>query len=933
VSDVSVTQHVADHIRDLRAQRRWSARQLAEECVRAGVKSLTRGTIAKIESGVRKHVTAEELAVLAQVLGVSPSVLLGIAPIRSDRADAVLAEQGEVPASEATLRSPSIATSTLPRDIESFTGREAELAFVREATNAELIDDAVRVYLVVGMPGVGKTAFAVHAAHTLASMFPDGQIFMSLFGHAPGQRPVDPADALASLLLTMGIRPEQIPRGLEERERLWRDRLSGKRILLVLDDAAATQQVLPLLPGTPGCLVFITSRRHLTALTDARLISLDTLSSDESARLFTRLVNRPNLDPADAAVADAARLCGYLPLAIGLVAGRLRQHPAWTPNDLTARLASEQDRLPRMQAEHLSLTAVFEASYRNLDADEQRLFRLLGSHPGTEIDGWAGAALGDSDIATALRVMDALYDQHLLDEPAEGRFRMHDLIREYARTLAGSEDLSAERDAALERLLDYYLHTAAAASRYLARRTPPRPLDAQGRRPAHFPVISSRQHAAAWMAVERLNLEAATGYAAVHGYPAHAVAIPATMHGFLRSTGHWDQALALHQAALQAAEGEGDQLGAAAALTDLADVQYLTGSYAAAHASLIHALDLSRVIGNRLAEANALTQLGVLQQATGDFPGAIASLDRALDLSRSYGDRLGEASARNNLGIAQFLSGNQRAAAASQQQALDIFRSLENELGEASALNSLGGVQQATGDYQTATDSFGQALGRYRSLGDRIGEAYATSNLGAVQCITGDYPAAAANLSRALEIYRSLGSRYGEGDTLNSLGALYRVTGNYQAAGDSLTQALHLYRGLGDRLGEAGALSELGALQHASGDYPAAAASLTRAIELTREIGEPSDEAEALNNLGDLLLDTSAGADAHDKYVTALAIATKIGSPLEEARAREGIGRCLLDAGRHTAGIEMLQRSLAIYEGIGSPNSKRARKMLETLGL
>ena len=217
---------------------------------------------------------------------------------------------------------------------------------------------------------------------------------------------------------------------------LWRDRLAGLQLLLVLDDAASSEQVRPLLPGAGGCLVLITSRRHLTALEDATAISLDTLPPGEAAALLIRLAGRAGLSPADPAVGELIQLCGCLPLAIGMVARQLHHHPAWSLGRRAAELAAAVDRLELMAAENLSVTAAFNMSYADLTGEQQRLFRRLGLHPGADIDAYAAAALDGTDLTAARRGLEALYDQYLIAEPAQGRYRLHDLIREHARALA-----------------------------------------------------------------------------------------------------------------------------------------------------------------------------------------------------------------------------------------------------------------------------------------------------------------------------------------------------------------------------------------------------------------------------------------------------------------------------------------------------------------
>jgi len=360
------------------------------------------------------------------------------------------------------------ATRTLPRDITSFTGRQSELGrLIGAASQIVEAGGTVSIYAVGGMAGIGKTTFAVHAAHLLADRFPDGQVFLRLHGHTPGQRPVDPAEALASVLQTAGVPAQQIPQGPEARARLWRDYLSGKRMLIVLDDAAGSDQVRPLLPGTAGSLVLITSRRHLTALEDAQAVSLDTLRPADAAELFVQLA-RSGLDPGDPAVAEIARLSGYLPLAVGMLARQLHHHPGWTAAELAADLAVARDRLELMTAENVSVAAAFDLSYQDLDDDLQQTFRLLGLHPGTDIDIWAAAALAGHEFAATHRHLEALYDQHLLIQPGHGRYRMHDLIREHARALAAA-DPATDRESAADRLLDYYVDMSRSADHYLTR--------------------------------------------------------------------------------------------------------------------------------------------------------------------------------------------------------------------------------------------------------------------------------------------------------------------------------------------------------------------------------------------------------------------------------------------------------------------------------
>jgi tetratricopeptide (TPR) repeat protein/transcriptional regulator with XRE-family HTH domain len=692
------------------------------------------------------------------------------------------------------------AIRTLPRDIASFTGRRQELQeLVDAAIGAAGSGGIVGIHAIGGMAGIGKTAFAVHAAHRLADRFPGGQIFLPLHGHTPGRQPVDPADALASLLLTIGVPTAQIPADLEARTGLWRDRLAGRQLLLVLDDAADSEQVRPLLPGAGGSLVLVTSRRRLTALEDAKTISLDTLPPEEAAGLLVRLAVRPGLSSADPAVRDITRLCGYLPLAIGMLARRLYHHPAWSPAGRAAELAAAVDRLELLATENVSVAAAFDLSYADLAPDQQRLFRRLGLHPGADIDGYAAAALDGTGLSQAQRRMEALYDQYLLTEPAPGRYRMHDLIREHARALTGRLDPDVEQEQATELLLDYYQHAAAQADALLARQARTHPAPAVGTIPAAAPVLADREQALAWARAERASLLACLDYATATGQHARVVGLTAGLAGLLRHDGPWAEAITRWVTAVQATRDLGDRPAQACALAYLGLVRRLTGDHPAASRDLQEALSIHRDLGDRSGEAEALTLLGDVRRLTGDYPGAAQDLHQALGISRDIGDRLGQAG----------------------------------------ALTFLGNVRQLTGDYPAAARELEEALNIYRDLGDRLGQADTLTFLGSAQRLTGDYRGAADDLEEALGTHRDISNRHGEVTALNEAGMLSRARGDLALAGAYHQQALDLARQIGSPLDEAHALAGLGRCALATGRTAEAEAGLRQALEIFQRIGAP----------------------------------------------------------------------------------------------
>jgi tetratricopeptide (TPR) repeat protein/transcriptional regulator with XRE-family HTH domain len=817
----------AELLRLLRTEARLTQEELAEA---AGVSPRS---VSDLERGINRTARKDTALLLADALSLTGHV----------RAAFVAAARGRAPATEvmsarddAAPTPSATATQALPRDIGSFTGRDGELARLLETLAAG--DGLVGIYAIDGMAGIGKTAFAVHAAHRLAASFPDGQFFVPLHAHTSGQQPVDPADALASLLLTAGIAAQRIPPGLEARAARWRDHVAGQRILLLLDDAAGHEQVRPLLPGTPGSLVLVTSRRRLTALEDAAVISIGTLSPDEAAALLARLADRPELGSGEGPAGEITRLCGYLPLAIGMLGRQLRHHPARTAAELAARLAAARDRLGVIRAENLSVAAAFDLSYQDLTAARQRLFRRLGLAPGPDIDAYAAAALDDTGLESASDALDELYDHHLITEPAPGRYLLHDLLREYARALAADD---ADSRTVAGRLVNYYAHVAAAASHHIATwttaggRPPPSPP------PASAPQLATSHDAGAWLESERPNLSAALGHAAARDMPEHAVAIAAAMGGFLRARGHWDLAASQYQVALSAAREAGDRPGQAGALDELGLLQQLTGDYAAAVVTLGGAVELYHELGDRPGEGYALNHLGLVHTDNSDYPAAAACHRKALALAREAGDQLAEAVSLIDLGMVQMLTGDYPAAAGGYEQALALARIVGSPFDEADALCQLGAVRRLTGDYAGAAASARQAFELFRGLGDRLGQTWALDELGQVQLQTGDHAGATTTLRQALQSVRELGSRHGEAKALISLGeALTRSSATREAreARDQYNQALAIARDLGVPLEEAYALEGIG--RSLLREDPAGAATYLReALAIYERIGSP----------------------------------------------------------------------------------------------
>jgi len=350
---------------------------------------------------------------------------------------------------------PAVALNSLPRDLSHFTDREHILNQIAETTTATNAGNATTIFTIDGMAGVGKTALALHVAHRLVSSYPDAQLYLNLHAHSRGRTPVEPASGLETLLRVLGVPDREIPDSLDVRAALWRSHLASRRALIVLDNAVNSSQVDPLLPGSGGCLVIVTSRRRLSGLAGAARIALDALVSDDAIKLFTWIVGPERVGSDQDAVRQIVESCARLPLAVNLCATRLKYRPVWSVWNLATELTRASDRLSEIWAEDDTVASAFELSYRGLDPMRQRMFRRLSLHPAQDFSPEAAAALVGMDLARVRRGLEELSDQSLVQEPRFGRYLLHDLLHEYAHRLTEEEDPPEERALAVDRLLDW----------------------------------------------------------------------------------------------------------------------------------------------------------------------------------------------------------------------------------------------------------------------------------------------------------------------------------------------------------------------------------------------------------------------------------------------------------------------------------------------
>lgn len=567
--------------------------------------------------------------------------------------------------------------STLPFDVPDFTGREHDLDL--------LTQPGTTLWAVNGMGGVGKSALVIHAAHRLADRYPDARLYVDLHGFTPGREPLDPQAALAALLCSLGVPADRVPMDAGQRESLWRTTLADRRAVIVLDNAADEDQVRPLVPGAPCCLVLVTSRRRLIGLDGATPLSLDVLPVPDAVALFTAVAGeRPAAERA--AVLEIVELCGGLPLAVRLAAARLRHRPQWIADDLLDLLRTQQARLS-------GLAAVFAVSYEHIAPEQQRMFRALAVHPGPDFDTWAAAALIGAPRGEALALLEDLLDDHLLEQKSRGRYEFHDLVREYARSLGETTGLGA--------LVGYYLHVADHAADLLQpgrRRVELPPMES----PAHAPALCDNDSAVAWFAAEYRNLVLLVE----HAEPAQAWALAGNTGHYLMINHHVDALLHTQEIAANAARALGDPAREALSWYRLALTNYMACRYRTA---LAHA--------TRAGEG-AIAVAGLTHHRLGDHPAAVACHRAALETAQREQNYRMAAICLANIGVSLLDQGEPEDAREHLEKALVRNREIGERNEEAANLSFLGAVLSRLGRHAEALTSSRAGLALAGELGN-----------------------------------------------------------------------------------------------------------------------------------------------------------------------------------------------------------------------
>ncbi|MET9604127.1 tetratricopeptide repeat protein [Streptomyces sp. NPDC006512] len=728
-------------------------------------------------------------------------------PLRSaaagTAAPAAAAPPAPAPAPTA-LMSPML---SLPPDPADLVGRDAEVVRLRQVLESGSV---AAVGAVSGMGGVGKTAVAVRVAHEAAASFPDGVFFVDLCGM--DARPADPHQVLGDLLRALGVTPAQLPAETAERVALHRSLLAGRRVLLVLDNAHDLRQVRDLMPTSPGCGLLVTSRNWLTglgSLAGAALVHLEELTDGVALDLLVRLVGEERVRREEEAARALVADCGRLPLALRVVAARMAASPALSVAETAERLADERRRVTELSGDGGAVDATFRLGTARLGPEQLRAFRLLALPDVPELGGLSSAALLDRTREEAEVLCEDLVDASLLQSPAPGRYRYHDLLRLFARTSGAEELPAAERGGAMLRLLSTY--TDVARDAYWASTVgDPFPADeipaAEVRDPAGRPgsgahparAFTGPAEATTWLFDERQHLlalvEQAAGFAEV---PAAVCArlLLATDPLGRDSTGTRNLERAA-RAVLAAARGAADAVAGGIAHFMLGGSFAIRFDMGRALPHLREAADVFRREERWPLLAHALNALGGCALAGRDFPTAVRHLTEALPLSLEPRSPACESVTLGFLCLAQLATGNAGEAVRSARTAVELARSCGDGPGEANALRALGQVLLYTGQRQEALACMRTSLRLWRTTGSAFREALVLGGIAEALNLLGRHEEAVAHATEARDVATLHGDTYLLGRALVQLGDAVGALGRPGQAGYYHRQALQLFREL-----------------------------------------------------------------------------------------------------------------------------------------
>ncbi|MGW7524933.1 BTAD domain-containing putative transcriptional regulator [Streptomyces sp. NPDC054783] len=740
-------------------------------------------------------VYADTRRLLAEELGVDPRPGLRELQQRILQADPALAEPSS-PATEPAAV--PVRPAQLPASVPDFTGRASFVTELSEVLSSasespDAGDRVMAVSALAGIGGVGKTTLAVHVAHRARGAFPDGQLYMDLQGAGP--RPAEPETVLGSFLRALGTADSAIPDSLDERAALYRSVLDGRRVLVLLDNAKDAAQVRPLLPGTEGCAALVTSRVRMVDLAGAHLVDLDVMSPDEALALFTKIVGEERVAAEREAALDVVAACGFLPLAIRIAASRLAARRTWTVSVLAAKLADERRRLDELQAGDLAVKATFELGYGQLEPAQARAFRLLGLADGPDISLAAAAAVLDLPVEETEDLLESLVDTSLLESAAPGRYRFHDLVRLYARACAErDEQPPSEREAAMSRLLDFYLATAAQV--YAMERPGDRLVDHL--EPTGYRGLSfeDRHGAQDWLYAEAVCLLACVRQSAGGSTLRRAIDLLWASVDLAESGANSREYEAAAAALRSVARAVGDVRAEGRASVVLSNARLFSGVFDQAYREALEAFQLAEAAHDPLPSCWAANVLGSTAFYQNRHEDAEGYFSQAIEKFRSCGDLAGTAAALCNLSRLHLATDRADTAVVLARQGTDIYQQLGHTLRGANGRYAFGLALGKSGRHDSAAEQLEEALRVFRDSRQRLWEGMTLCRLAEVDLDARRPSQAASNAEMALTVLRGIGGEWRRGHVLTVLGRALNGIGHSGRAQVCWREALEIYEHL-----------------------------------------------------------------------------------------------------------------------------------------
>jgi DNA-binding SARP family transcriptional activator len=742
----------------------------------------------------------------------------------------------------------------LPAAIPDFTGRDDIVKALTTAVADGQQGYAVPVNVLFGQGGAGKTTLAVHIAHRLAAQFPDGQLFARL---RVGERSMSPSEVLGRFLRALGVDGSSLPEGIEERAEMYRDLLSGQRILIMLDDAVSEQQVHPLLPGSPTCIVLVVSRRRLMGLPANNRYEIGALSRDDAIQLFSRIVGQDRVEAEPEASDALSQLCGDLPLALRIVAARLAGRPRWSVASLVERLTDESRRLDELSYGDMGVRASIALSYEGLSPEAQRLLRMLALLEAPDFAPWIGAPLLQVDVQRAADLMEELAESYLIEakqDPAVEpvRYRFHETIRPFSRERLLRNDSPQERLAALERALGAVLYLTEEAHRreysgdYL--------ISQSGALRWQLPEWLTSELLAdplAWFERERLSIVMGVRQASASGLSEHAWDIAQHAVTLFETCSYFRDWLDTHEAALQAASRAGDRLGEAVMRYSLGSLYLFEQRNTLAAEQFAEAESIYASLGDEYGVALVMRNAAILERRMGKLAQALAHSQAALEVFRAVGDYVGQAHVLHNLAQVWLDYGADDTAGEMLEEAAAICQRIGNRRVYAQVQRQVGDLRLRCGDLGQAAEAYGSVLSIVRESRDRVGECYALVGLSRVDIQRGQPESAERVLVELLETAEEIGDLTVESMAALALAEAQVAAGKLSAAAGHADRALRQCERAGSVLLTVQVLTVRGKIYSAVGEHSLASAVWERAAQTleTLQLGGPVPISVELENL------------------------------------------------------------------------------------